>query len=320
MRILIVAPGTELTLTGNWHTAGRWRAILAGLGHEVAMENDYDPARNRCDLLVTLHARRSHDAVARFHKHAPAKPIVVALTGTDLYRDIERDAATGESLAIATRIVVLQRGAYDVLPRGLHAKVRVIYQSAMPAPRPAARDPSWFVVSVIANLRPEKDPLLPARAARLLEPASRVRVVLIGAALSPDAAHEALSEQAANPRLEWRGFLPHDETLAVLAASDLVAIPSLIEGGSNVLSEALVSGVPVVLTRIPGLVGTVGPDYPGLFEPGDAAGLARLFGRCEGEARFLAGLREIGARLRPVVDPESERQAWSELVAEFRGR
>lgn len=317
MRILIVSPGTRLTLTGNWNTAERWRAILEDLGHTTGVGNAFDPVRDAWDLLVALHARRSHGAIARFHSARAGRPIVVVLTGTDLYQDLPGNADARASLELATRIIALQRGAFDVLPAHFHDKVRIIYQSATCAAVRALPDPRCFAVCVVANVRPEKDPLLVARAARLLPSDSRVRVTLIGAALSPEDSMAVRTEESTNPRLRWAGHRSHETTLAAIAASDVVVIPSRTEGSSNVLSEALVAGVPVLLTRIPGLIGTVGADYPGLFEPGDVAGLASLLERAERDATFLSEIAAAGARLRPLVEPAAERAAWSELLAEL---
>ena len=90
------------------------------------------------------------------------------------------------------------------------------------------------------------------------------------------------------------------------------------EGGANVLSESLAAGLPVVSSNIPGLVGTLGGDYPGLFPPGDTAALAKLLNRAEADRAFYALLVERCNNLRPLVDPAAERAAWESLLAEFR--
>jgi glycosyltransferase involved in cell wall biosynthesis len=90
------------------------------------------------------------------------------------------------------------------------------------------------------------------------------------------------------------------------------------EGGANAISEALAWGVPILSSRIPGSVGLLGAAYPGYFEPGDTAGLARLLHRAETSSTFLEKLRRECARLAPRVQPRRERAAWAKLLREIR--
>lgn len=95
-----------------------------------------------------------------------------------------------------------------------------------------------------------------------------------------------------------------------------MALTSRMEGGSNVLCEALAAGVPVVASRIPGLIGTLGEDFPGYFEVGDTAGLAALLLRAERDRAFYAALVRHGAARSNLVSPEREREAWRALLEE----
>src|SRR5262245_54711335 len=105
-RIVIVTPARPGSRTGNRHTAARWSAMLRSAGHRVAIANEWNG--ERCDLLLALHAHRSHDSVRRFRDARPGAPIVVVLTGTDLYRDLPTSRKAQASLDLADRIVVLQ--------------------------------------------------------------------------------------------------------------------------------------------------------------------------------------------------------------------
>ncbi len=53
---------------------------------------------------------------------------------------------------------------------------------------------------------------------------------------------------------------------------------------------------------------------------GDTAELAELLCRFESDARFRALLQKYVRRLRPLVSPEREREAWKQLLAELNGR
>jgi glycosyltransferase involved in cell wall biosynthesis len=92
-------------------------------------------------------------------------------------------------------------------------------------------------------------------------------------------------------------------------------LSSIMEGGANVVSEAVVAGVPVLASAIPGSIGLLGRDYPGYFPVGDAAALARLMRRAEEEPAFRAALERHCATRAPLFAPERERQAWRALLA-----
>src|SRR5258708_3665547 len=133
MRIGIVTPAPPNSRSGNRITAVRWAKILRRLGNRVSIFQAYQDGRY--DLLVALHARRSHPSIIKFRRQNPRAQIVVALTGTDLYRDLRRNHKAQYSLQIATRIVVLQPKAFEELLPAWRTKSRVIYQSveALPA-------------------------------------------------------------------------------------------------------------------------------------------------------------------------------------------
>jgi putative glycosyltransferase (TIGR04348 family) len=315
MRIEIVTPFFDGAASGNAITAQRYAKILRRLGNRVHVTGLYSGAPS--DLLVALHARRSHASIRNFRLVHPDKPIVVVLTGTDLYRDLSDSARAQSSLDLATRVVVLQPDGLRTLGARWRQKTRVIYQSALPPP-PTRRRRGKFSVCVIANLRPEKDPFRTARASRLLSPDSRIEVLHIGRVLSDRLGELAARESERNPRYRWLGELSHSQTRRVLAGCRLLAITSRIEGSSNALSEALASSVPVLASRIPGLVGTLGEQYAGYYPPGDTSALARLLGRAECDPIFYSRLKAGCEQLAPLVDPAREIAAWDRLLEELR--
>ncbi|MGH2571087.1 MAG: selenoneine biosynthesis selenosugar synthase SenB, partial [bacterium] len=256
----MVTPAPPGSRAGNRVTALRWAAILRELGHVVAIAEKL-PAR--CDALVAIHARKSYRAVQDFRARHRDRPLVVLLAGTDLYGDLRTSAAARASLELADRLLVLQPDATSVLPERFHAKVRVVRQSVarprgLPRPRPDA-----FEACVVAHLRPVKDPFRAALAARRLPAESRLSVVHVGAATTETMRRQAVAEEARNPRWRWLGELPREATLIRVASSRLLVLPSKMEGGANVVSEAIVLGVPVLSSRISGSVGILGEDYPG---------------------------------------------------------
>ncbi|MEX0711225.1 MAG: selenoneine biosynthesis selenosugar synthase SenB [Pirellulales bacterium] len=319
MNITLVTPAPPGSLHGNRVTALRWAGILRGLGHRVTLSDRYE--QNTCDLLVALHARRSARSVDRFHRQWPDKPLIVALTGTDVYADIHTSPAAARSLQLASRLVVLQPLAKDELPPPFKSKVRVIFQSAPPPRRRARQNRARFEVCVMGHLRPVKDPFRTALAARRLPAASRLVVLHLGTALTASMARRALREQASNPRYRWLGGLSRPRALARLARSRLLVVSSRLEGGANAVSEALAAGVPVVASRIPGCLGILGGRYPGYFPVGDTKALAVLLERAETDRPFYETLAAHCRRRAALVDPGRERAAWRALLAElFPGR
>jgi putative glycosyltransferase (TIGR04348 family) len=316
VNIQLVTPAPLNLNNGNKITALRWAGIFKTLGHRVRVTQSYDG--KPCDALIALHARRSAHSIQRFHELHPDSPLIVALTGTDLYRDIRSDREAQRSLELATCLVVLQSMAFHEIPRRLHRKTKVIYQSAKSAKAKPSSKSRRFGVCLIAHLRDEKDPLRAALAVRRLPAESRIEVTHIGVALDERLAKRASAEAARNPRYLWRGPLPHKKTRDLLAASALVCITSKMEGSSNVLSEALASGVPVIAAKIPGLIGTLGKDFPGYFPVGDTEKLRRLLLRAESDGDFYRSLKSHCARVAKLVQPKREIDAWRRLLREIQ--
>lgn len=317
VKIQLVTPAPLNLNNGNRITALRWRAMLRKLGHRVRITQSYD--ERPCDLLIALHARRSADSVQRFHARHPELPLIVVLTGTDLYRDIRSSAKAQRSLELASCLVVLQRRALQDLPARYHEKTQVIYQSAKSVAASAARH-ARFRVCLIAHLRAEKDPLRAPLAVRRLPRASRIELIHIGLALDEKLAVKANNEASRNLRYRWLGQLSHQRTRKLLAGSRLVCITSKMEGSSNVLSEALASGVPVIASRIPGLIGTLDEDFPGYFPVGDTDKLCALLRRAETDAKFYRALKRHCARAAKWVRPERELKSWRQLLGKLTRR
>jgi putative glycosyltransferase (TIGR04348 family) len=316
-RVVLVTPADPSDRTGNTVTAQRWARLLRRLGCRVRVIRSYDG--EPCDLLIALHARKSAPSVARLRRASPDTPVVVALTGTDLYRDLRRSGSARRTLDAANRIVVLQPLAPKELPARYWPKTVVIRQSVrMPWTRPLARARHFDVV-VLSHLRRVKDPLRAAQAARLLPPESRIRVQHAGAALEPAYLDRVRAEARRNPRYVWKGELPRWQAKRLLASSRLLLVTSRLEGGPNVISEAAVAGVPILATRIPGNVGLLGKGYPGYFDVGDTEGLAALMRRAETDRAFYVDLARRVRAIGRSLNPARELAAWKLELEELCG-
>ena len=321
MRIGIITPAPARSHYGNRITALRWARILRRLGHRVSISQQYN--NEQLDLLIALHARRSYSSINRFRRQYRDSPIIVALTGTDVYRDIHTSRRAQQSLQLVDRIVVLQPRALRELDSSTRRKARVVYQSVegisglRNTGRKSNRSSSGdFDVSVIGHLRPVKDPFRAALAARSLPPSSQIRIMHIGGAMTKEMEKSARREEQINPRYRWLGELSRSRTLRALAQSQLCIISSRMEGGANVVSEAIVSSIPILASRIDGNVGILGADYPGLFRVGETGELARLMTRAETNPNFLRELRRRVTNLARLFDPAKEEKDWSQLLNE----
>ncbi len=314
MKIVLITPAGPTSRTGNRVAATRWARLLRRLGHKVRLAADYDgrPA----DLMVAVHAWRCARSIVDFKSRYPGRPVVLQLSGTDIYHYLQTDPVpTLRSMELADRLVALNDLAWRVVPRRLRAKLCVIHQSAAPPPQPRRPDRRAVVISVIGHLRDVKDPLRAAIAARLLPPDSRVRIEQVGRAYTSQWAARAAAEARANPRYAWRDDVPAAAVRRLLARSHAMVISSLSEGGANVISEAVVAGVPILASRIDGNVGLLGADYPGYFPVGDTRALARLLRRVERDRSFSHRLgKALGARA-ALFRPARELAAWRRLLA-----
>jgi len=304
-RLLIISPALADANDGNWQTARRWSRFLAG-DFDVVVSKAWDGSR--ADAMIALHARRSAASIDAFK--SSGSPVAVVLTGTDLYRDIRGDPSAQRSLEVADRLVVLQERGIDELAAPLRAKTEVIFQSArtLRPGRPRARS---FDLVMVGHLRDEKDPMTALRALARLPaeraPFARLRLIHVGGDKDPALAAEFRRAATGDRRVELRGSLPHAQTRQLIRGARALLLPSRMEGGANVLIEAVTASVPVLASRIAGSVGMLGEAYDGYFPVGDDAALAGLIARCQDQPAFLDELREQCARRAPLFDPARER-------------
>lgn len=296
-------------------TAVRWARILRELGHRVSISESSDGAG--ADMMVAVHAWRSAGSIRAFSERYPDRPLIVLLAGTDIYRfQRSHPDEMHDSMARATALVCLHDLVHRAIPAHFASKLHVIHQSARPLARPRTPSQRHFDVCVVGHLRAEKDPLRAAYAARLLPPESRLRVIQLGKAHDADWARQAKEEMARNLRLVWKGEVGGGAVRRQFARCHAMVISSVMEGGANVVSEAVVAGLPVIASHIDGNLGLLGADYAGYFPAKDTEALSVLLRRAETERGFLAQLEAQCRDRRPLFAPERERDAWRRLLSE----
>jgi putative glycosyltransferase (TIGR04348 family) len=317
MKIAIAVPPSAVPRSGNRHTAARWARFLRSMRHRVRVVTEWRGGHD--DLLLALHAYKSYPSISRFHERRPDAPLIVALTGTDLYRDIGKHAEARQSLGLATRIAVLQEEGLRELSPYLRQKTRVVRQSSDVKLRHAPGK-SPLRVAVIGHLRSEKDPFRAVMALRRIGRAAPVEVVQIGGALSREMRERARAWQRLEKRYRWVGSVSHRSAMRWLASSHVLVVSSVMEGGANVICEAARIGVPVLASRIPGNIGMLGRGYRGYFPLSDDKALARLIERCRMDGGYYESLRKAIVKRASLFAPKAERSALERALSKLSRR
>ena len=311
-RIALVTPALAKANNGNWQTAKRWSAFLSKHYRvQMMIEWDGSPA----DCMIALHARRSAASIESFAKSA--RPIALVLTGTDLYRDIQTDDLAKQSLRLATRLVTLQDAGMSVLPAEYQSKASTIYQSAKSLRHLKPRA-STFDCVMVGHLRDEKDPLTAIQAVMKTQ-IPRLRLRVIGDTNKAEVGLAAFKMSQTDPRIQWIGPLPNTSARREIRRAQLLIIPSIMEGGANVIIEAITSGTQVLASRINGSIGMLGADYQGYFTVGDTAALATLLERCNSDPSFMDRLNQQCAARAALFDPAIEEAAVLALAQSLIG-
>lgn len=314
MTIRFILPPLNAGRNGMTATRDRWASLLRDTGHDVAPV-EADMPLQPGDTAVVLNGYKSRQAIRDLRAaHGDTIRLVVCMTGTDLYRDLPDHPACYDNLALADALVLLHPGAERALPEMLRPKATVIVQSAEVGQHDVTQDPVVFDLCVIGHLRSVKDPMRAAEASALLPASSRIRITHVGKALTPEFDALARREMAENPRYRWLGEQNREQTERALLASRGMVLTSKLEGGANVIGEAVVAGRPVLSSRIACAEGLLGADYPGLFEVGDTRALAGLMSRLETDGAYRADLSARCAAVRPIFDPALERDALARFL------
>jgi sugar transferase (PEP-CTERM/EpsH1 system associated) len=145
-------------------------------------------------------------------------------------------------------------------------------------------EPGHWLVGTVGRMQEVKDQCGLARAfvaamARAPELRSRLRLVMVGEGPLRDRAR-AILEEGGVADLAW---LPgeRDDVPAILRGLDCFVLPSLAEGISNTILEAMASGLPVIATDVGGNAELVQTGRTGMLVPAaDAGALAAAIVDC----------------------------------------
>ena len=303
-KIVIVTPAKPGTLHGNRTTALRWANHLSSAGHTVEVETDWTTGDQ--DMMIALHATRSHDAMKAWKKVNSSKPLILIMTGTDLYRDLPAGNTKAlASLEMADQVVLLQPEAIACIPQQIRERCRVIYQS-ISSGKVLPKRRKCFMVTVIGHLRDEKDPMRTAIALQHISKTIPIKVIHLGMVMQDNFSAEVKRLSAQDTRYKWIGQRSHPNTLRWLASSHLMVISSIMEGGAHVVSEAIALGIPVLASDIPGNRGLLGDDYPGFFPARNERALAKLLIRAESDPAYMRALADAIDKRQALIKPTRE--------------
>jgi glycosyltransferase involved in cell wall biosynthesis len=154
------------------------------------------------------------------------------------------------------------------------------------------------VVAVSRLVRPKGY----AELARAMQAVPEAELWVVGERLASDRGEDMVALLRAaglGHRLRLLGY--RDDVPALLAAADVLVLPSYYEGLPMSVIEAMLSGLPVVASDLPGIREQVVPEVTGLLvPPRDAAALAAALGRVVRDPALRAAMGAAG-RARAVV-------------------
>jgi glycosyltransferase involved in cell wall biosynthesis len=115
--------------------------------------------------------------------------------------------------------------------------------------------------------------------------------------------------------VEFGPPLPHDQIFSLMQAADAVVIPSLREAFGIAAAEAMVVGIPVVLTRVGGFVELVGDSEGALMvSPNDPRGLAEAIWSLKSDPDLRRRVAERGrARIAENFEMSVCASKWARL-------
>ena len=206
-------------------------------------------------------------------------------------------------------VIAISRAARDALAeRGIDADRVTIVPSGVAVEtfagleRAAARaalgvDQDAPVVAIVASLHERKGhAVLLDALARLARSGGAPLCLAAGTGPEGDALQDRAQRRGIAGRVRWLGQVA--DVRPVLAAADVVAMPSLAEGLGVAAIEAMAAGRPVVASAVGGLPELIADGEHGLLvPPADAAALAAALARCLGDPALRARLGASG-RLR----------------------
>lgn len=263
------------------------RAAQAGLRVKAFSTEDLPTFKRwlkaSCADLLHVHAGigwEGHDLV-RLGK-ASGLPVVRTEHLPYLLTSPVQQAEYSAMLLSLDRAIAVSQGVADSYADQLHTTRMTVIQNGIVSPvtgnRQAVRaelglaDDSPMLLTV-ARLTVQKDHAsLVAAVPQVLLHHPDARFVFVGDGPEQSRIEEIVRDNGLEKSVTLLGH--RSDLPDLLAAADLFVLPSLFEGLSLALLEAMAVGLPVVATAIQGTIEAIGTDHPFLVPAGDPAQLA----------------------------------------------
>lgn len=274
------------------------RRLRADLVHSPAT---LGPAWSPVPLVVTM-----HDMLYFSHPELMSTPLY-----TEPVKLMERLVARRADVVLtdseSSRAAILQYlkvdpGKVEVVP--LAGTVRPGY-----VPSPEGRRPDLLMA--LGNRRPHKNFEGLVRAMALVDPAVRPHLVVTGSR-GDDPLRPIVDELGLHQWVDLRSWVSAEELEELYATATAMVMPSFCDGFCLPALEAMLVGLPVMLSGIP-VYREVGGDAALYFEPTDLSSIAAAITRLVTEPGLPETLAEAGSR--QVTNFSWEKVATSTLAA-----
>ncbi len=282
--IKIFSPSGDNVVTGNYVTAKRYAYHLQNLGHRVFICNGFEGKVNveglRCAFV--LHAEKGFHVI----KELAAKnvPVVLVLTGTDLYRDIistknSKKEHCLKSIQLASAIVVLHENAVSDLLKVVsfpRERIFVVLQSVVDFKKRSFffKKKNHYKILLLSNIRKEKGIIIAISGFLEFQKNNDARYKFtldhIGGVLDQGYFKKIINLLEGVKNVSFLGSIEKEKLQMILAGYDLLLHSSLIEGGSLVIQEAQNAGLPIIASDISCHTALLGSEYVGLHSAGSS--------------------------------------------------
>lgn len=167
----------------------------------------------------------------------------------------------------------------------------VEHDTAHAQPRPRGTD-DRLRVGFLGRLHPKKNlDLVIDAVARLPD---HVELVVAGGGPLLERMQRHAERRGVQGRVEWLGFVSPDERTQFLERIDVLVMPSTFESFGMSAAEAMLDGVPVIVSEPTGIAEVIRRHSAGVVVPPDVASVAAAIERLDGDRGALAALAVAG--------------------------
>lgn len=258
-------------------------------------------------------------------------PYIVSLRGSDVPGYSDRFSFLYSFLRPITRLIWRQASAVISNSQGLkelalqtdsHQEIAIIPNGVdtthfLPNPKKVVQEPYILHLTLGASrVTDRKGIKYLIEAIQLLKDECPLELTVIGDGNAKARLEQLVIEYSLTSQITFVGRIPREETLRYYQAADIFVLPSLNEGMSNAMLEALSCGLPLVTTRTGGAMELVKDGENGLLvEYRDARDLARALRKVAQDADLRV---RMGEKSRALVETMSWQNVATKYVEAYR--